>query len=318
MSNNQHELVAVLPTPTVAAPDGLQFVEHTGLSAVFRTERAPTLRLMEGRKTRLQKAARHQKTLEALMAFGTVLPVQQGTYMTLEDGQDMLAANEPVLQGALQRMAGLVQFQVSVAWDQAGVLSHFRDQPELAPLFAGKSVRSDMLEVAIQALAGRLADDMSEKLAAVAVDQLALPLEATTIFNTAILLRQEDEMRLDAVVESIDAIWSEGFQIKQIGPAPGSSFGTVMSRKVTNTEIKAAIKCLGLEGDISPALVHARRQQLLRAPDAGTSVAEIKTAATLLEAVSRVQADLTEFRLCTVWSESEASPSVVEPMVAAQ
>ncbi|MEA5163041.1 GvpL/GvpF family gas vesicle protein [Cereibacter johrii] len=284
------EIVAVLEGhPPSVLPEGTEAVCEAGLTAILGS---PPGRL-SGRRALLEHAARRQAVLERLMACGTVLPALSGIGLTPAEAAAALAANGPRLRQELRRLAGRVQFQVLVQWDA-----------RLAP------TRTDPEETA-EDLRLRFADRIAEALAGVAEQHVNLPLRDDLLANQALLLPQSRTDDLDRSLEQIDALWTEGLRIRQIGPSPPVSFASLTFRRVASAAIRRARHRFGLEGPVDPIRLRAlRRDLLLRAAEAER--AEILAAADVLDLLTRCAASGGDLHLVRIWSEGQAVPADLE------
>ena len=311
-----YDLIAVLDGAHETAPvPDLQMVVHHGLTAVLGATPRPLIRLPQTRRDALAEVATRLRWQEACMTLGTLLPLQPGTALTLDAAAAMLAANRPDLTDTIARFAGHVQSQVTVSWAEDRVLAHFRHSPELAPIFASKTVDPAGLRLAVTNLALRLSTAIGAHLALVATDIAPLPAPAGILWNGAVLLPRSALSSLDRAVEAIDALWSEGLTIRQIGPAPISSFATLHIEPVTRRQIDWALDRFNLTRGCTQADVHrARRQALVSlGPDShGAERDAIRTQARIAEAAERLaQAGFNRvagLALCNLWSEGQSAP----------
>ncbi len=249
------------------------------------------------------------------MDLGTLLPVRQGSAVTSEGATAFLAANHPDLTYLVNRFAGQVQVQITVSWAQDRVLSRFSQGLELAPIFARGSVDPLELGRAIQRLALRLSAEIDAKLAPVITDCAMLPITEGIVWNGAALLAHHALPSLDSAVEEVDAIWPEGLSIRQIGPAPISSFATLEVEAVTSRQIDRALDRYALQGLGARAERSMMRRQALMAlgPNADSSLREVvRSEGIIVEASARLaEAGLNPaagFALCNLWSEGRTTP----------
>ncbi|QCP88167.1 gas vesicle synthesis GvpLGvpF [Cereibacter sphaeroides] len=284
------EIVAVLEGhPPSVLPEGTEAVCEVGLTAILGL---PPGRL-SGRRALLEHAARRQAVLERLMACGTVLPALSGIGLTPAEAAAALAANSPRLRQELRRLAGRVQFQVLVQWDAR--LAPTRTEPE---------------ETA-EDLRLRFAHRIAEALAGVAEQHVNLPLRDDLLANQALLLPRSRTDDLDRSLEQIDALWTEGLRIRQIGPSPPVSFASLTFRRVSSAAIRRSRHRFGLEGPVDPIRLRAlRRDLLLRAAEAER--AEILAAADVLDLLTRCAASGGDLHLVRIWSEGQAVPADLE------
>ena len=290
------ELLAILAGDVPGAlPDRLSMVRAGGLTAVF----APAaLWAGTGRKARLRAAVRRQEQLEALMPFGTVIPLLPGTRITPGAAAAMLAANAPFFDRLAARLDGLAQFQVTVAWPEARALDHFRSGT--GPFAAAASVAD---------LARDLAGMIRAALSGVAGEMTELPVSGDVFFNAALLVPSSGVAALDRALERIDALWPDGFRIRQVGPSPAVSFASVTLKRIPAGGIAAAHALFGLPPSASAEEIRDRRRVLLKAAapearEALRSAAEVLLARTLVPGAS-------ELHLAAAWGEGKAGPSAL-------
>ncbi len=300
------EIIAVLPGTFISPPHAqLQFVPAHGYTAVLAKHPRRAIKLPLSRKAALQSAAQRQRWLEQCMAFGTVLPFQMNAILDQADVPALIAANRPLFGTLANRFAGKVQFQVTISWDPQGVLGKFRNSPELSGLFATNSITPDQLSHSIKRLAKRLGRQFLHAFEDVATEVLQLPITENMLANTVLLMDHNRLRELDQALEAIDVIWTEGFHIKQIGPAPAASFATIAPHTITKRDIDSALQTLGLRPHATPqAVAKARRVALLQSPSAA---AQIKRSAEIVNASMRLDTTNHAFFLCTTISDDQAS-----------
>jgi hypothetical protein len=278
--------------PVSPVPE-LQMVVYNDQTAVLSAAPKPFLRLPKGRRDHLIEVAERLRRQEDCMALGTFLPVQQGSALTKDGAKALLVANQPELAGLFARFAGLVQLQITVSWDEKDVLARFCHSRELAPIFQRGHVDPKELGLAIAALATRLSGAIAAELSAVASDIVELPVTTGILWNGAVLVPHAQLAALDQAVEAIDAIWSEGLKIRQIGPAPISSFVTLKLEPVTRKQIDRALERFRLQtGWASADLAQARRLALKSlGPESDSAAREaIREQARIAEAAARLEA----------------------------
>ena len=292
------DLVALLSgVPQITPPAALRFVHHDGYTAVLG--RSGFSRLMGAtRKAMIRGAVTRQQQIEALMAGGTVLPVLPGTRITAAEVPAFVETNRAFLDRATAELAGHVQFQVAVIWDEEEGSLHFGGDSAAAP----------------EVTASTLRDRMTDLLDTVTRDRIDLPRSAETLLNTVVLLPAEAEVRLDAVVEQIDAIWSEGLTIRLVGPSPALSFCSLGIRRVTGAELKAARAAMSLSERALPDEIAAARHQMLKSA-APEMVETLKDAATVVSAASCWQGGM-PMLLAYRWREGIAADPTLLKRVA--
>jgi len=104
---------------------------------------------------------------------------------------------------------------------------------------------------------------------------------------------------LSGVVEAIDAIWSEGLQIRQIGPAPVGSFVTLELDRISGPQAKKALIAFG--SSAGPAA--ERRAALLAAMDDMALREAIRAEARIAEAAARLPIPAAGFSLARIRAE---------------
>lgn len=314
------ELIAILPGVRAQAPDAaLQTVTHAGHTAVLTKHPSPVIHLPQSRKQVLESAAKRQAWLEALMPFGTVLPVQPGHWITTAQVPPLIEANSAEFNRLHRRLEGQVQFQITVEWAADRVLDRFRNSAELAPLFASDQTTAPEVREAVQTLANSLAARFTQMTNEVVTEAIALPVTENVLWNHALLVAQSKSAALDWVVETIDDIWTEGFRIRQIGPAPASSFATLDLHAVSAQDISAALDSFGLNHlDQVAELRAARRRALMRqAGESDQSILEqIRFQADILERAQAVAQPLEGFHLCSVRADGQAAGDLLRSWAA--
>lgn len=309
----RHDLIAVVAAPGMPAwPKELAAMGHQGLWAVHRNIPAPRMRLPESRKARLRGAAEHQRLLEALMPYGTVMPVAQGTALARSELTPFLRANAARLLKVAAPLEGQVQFQVSVLWDAPRVLDRFRHAPELAPLFAAAPVSPAALGAAVTSLARRLGREMADGLTSVASEALELPLGEDMLCNLALLVPSREAALVDLAVERIDALWTEGLKIRQIGPAPAGSFATLRLDWQSPAQVRKAHDLFGLLPGDGQDLKPLRKRLMTD----GTHPADtIRAAEACIHAI-RAAGDVRGVHLARLWREGEGQAQLTLAEVA--
>lgn len=282
------DLVCVLNTTNDLPPfEGLKCVQHAGYCVVLGKSHRQRL-LRPTRKAMLRNAADRQRTLEKLMPFGTVLPVLPGMALTSTEAQSFISGNQPALDELSKTLRNMVQFQITVSWDEDQAVEHF-----------GQAECYDLPAVRLQ-----LAARFSEMLEEVSSDRIALPLGDGVILNTVVLLNNNHEAVLDQLVQKIDATWTEGLRIRQVGPSPALSFASIGVRRVRKSQVAAARAALDLPSVASvDDVAQARRRALKQATPEAWQL--LKDAAQVATAVARSGANPPP-PLVYVWQEGRA------------
>lgn len=308
----RYEWIAVVPGEKLEPPDQKTQVIHAhGFAAILAAKPQPIITLPKSRKDVLSTAAKTQAQLETLMASGPVLPVAPRTMIDAAAVPATLGANAPLLQDLTNWLHGAVQFQITVAWQAASAMDHFRDAPELAPLFEAGHVDALGLDRAMSRLITRLRHDMRGMLEPVVTDVIALPTSAEVLLNLCVLLPGKEEGKLDRCIAAIDALWSEGLSIRQIGPSPATAFALLQLTQVGGPQVQQARQVLGLFAGQGQDIATARREALM-APNA--QVHTIRHAAEVLEADARAGGN--PFSLMQVQTLDQGSTSMDRAAVA--
>ena len=301
----RHDLIAILPDAGAPAlgPE-MTLVSALGFSAVMTSKPRQVITLPQSRKQVLQAAATRQAQLERLMPFGPVLPVRPGNTTDPDTIAATLRANLPLLHDLTDWLGGLWQYQLTVNWPPDEALRHFHDTPELAPVFGTSPVQAPVLSRAVTDLSNRLRQQMRQILDPVLSDVIAQPVTPEVLLNLAVLIPHTAEAELDVALRQIDAIWSEGFTIRQIGPSPATSFALLDLCPVDRQSLADAHQVLGMgkiyEGDIS----QARRQALMQP---GADAEAIRNAAQVLYASRRAGDPGTAFALLRIASQDQGT-----------
>lgn len=286
----RHELVALMPgvAPTGMPPE-CRVVDAGGHFAVLARAR---LLPLAGRAEAVREAAERARLLEALMQRGTVLPALPGQRLAAGEVPDLVAANLPLIDDLSRRLADRAQFQVTVRWaeDRAAAAFGVAETAALAALSAS--------------LRARIAD----RLAATGAEMIALPVAGDVLSNCALLIRRDAEHALDAALEDIDAIWSEGFAIRVVGPYPAVTFASLVFDRVGRSATRDALTAFGLaEGFSAEALRSARRMVLMRA-DPGHRERLVRQAE-ILACLARLGRERGPVHVGQVWSDGMSAVS---------
>ena len=275
------ELLALVSPGDGPCPDGCRRVAGPGYDAVLEPAASAMRKL--GRRRMLTRARDRALRMEALLpAGGVILPALPGQAVAAKDVDGLVRANRPDLDALAARARGCVQFQVSVTWDEALARARFGD---------------------LDAARHRLSAAAEAPLSAVAAEVLGLPVAADGLINRAVLVPRSSIPALDDAVEAIDALWTEGLRIRQIGPMPPVSFCSLVVRRVPARAVAAARLALGIDGHADPALIDAARRARLRA---GAAPDVIRTTAGIAAAAARRGPPEGDLLLCDIWSEDRA------------
>lgn len=294
----RYEALALLPG-TFEVPDGaLRAIHAGGMTALVRRKPAKSRALSATRRQVAREAADRQALLEAAMPLGPVLTIRPRVLLSDAELAALIAANAPRIEAAFDRLCGKTQFQVTISWAADKVLSRFRDRPELAEHFKAGLVRAHQLQASVYRLAAALGQEMRAMIAPAVDDLIDLPTGPDMLLNVVTLVQIDRTADLDAAIEAVDAIWTEGLSIRQIGPAPGASFALLDPRLVTRAEVDKALRRLSLDQPVSGDGLQAARRAALHADP--TEAEAIRTAADVVAAASRAAAP---FHLCRILSD---------------
>lgn len=311
-----YELIAVLDGcgENASAPDDLTLIRKGRFTAVLASETRRRFAMPKNRQQALQGAATRQAHLERCMPLGTALPIRPNFLFSTENIDTLIAANEDIFAKVSKRLRNAVQYQVTVSWKAAEVLQHFRNTPEIKPLFEREIIAAEDLQQAIAKLAARLEAFMWQELRVVAKELLALPIAEGVLLNSAVLLAEADTFDLDKAVERIDALWPEGFSIRQIGPAPGSSFALLDPIWKSADQVREAHITLGVAPGVCADLLAEARRLALMQP--GCDVGHIREAAQMVQAATRLNKSDEGFYLCAVRSDDQSADATLGQAVA--
>ncbi len=233
---------------------------------------APSLPMLPGRAGRsirkhiATRAVGRLRLLEALHGVSDVLPAVPGQKLNRRQAAIFLSGNATRLDEMLASAAGMEEWQVTIDWDTASVLSHFKDAPELAPALAGNSVAPDALARGVAVLRARLSHDFMQILDPIlSAAELLPPQDAdTTVLSAAIMTGRRSRAALDTALARIDATWTDGLRLRIIGPYPPATFRGISIRMATASEVAQATKLLGAGADWRSADLRQLRRHALR------------------------------------------------------
>jgi hypothetical protein len=291
------ELIAFIPGPL---PHALEATLPTVLSAYSVANwtvimARSSLSKSFGRGRIIKHAHTRQTWLEALMPAGTVIPAMPGTRLAPTALKSMMMCNMPLLDKLHAQLAGRVQYQITLRCDlDAAVQILGSACGPFQGMVSGTTLHS-ALNAHVQARLAAIPD----------IDVMELPVAGDMIVNCAVLLPQEKNFALDQAMEDIDALWSSGFALRQIGPSPAVSFASVGLKYVPLKILKDAATTLGVPMDAPPDLIREARQTALR--QLGVKTEQIREAAALLTMVSTMVGAPTAFHRAFAWSEGAAA-----------
>lgn len=249
-----------------------------------------------GRKGIIKDAAARAAALEALMPIGTVLPVMPKTFVKTAHLPDVPTANAPFFERLKGRLDGRVQFQIKIDWNGDCPLTKLSD---------ARGLRS---ADTVDGLRIRLEERLSRALDDVVVEHQDLPLGKSGLINRVCLIEGQKEQELDAAIEHVDALWTEGLRIRLVGPSPAVSFASIALARQGPAQIAKAKSVLGLGGAPSASEIRTARRKAL-VSGAGKNASRIRAAAEILEAVARTSpGSSAPVYLARLWAEGQAEP----------
>lgn len=265
-------IVAAPPWPTM--PPALHLVPCGGRAALF----APAAPAATARDA--VRAALHRMQLyEQSGLIGRILPVAPGARIAPSEAAVVLAQADGDLDRAACEVQGASEYQLRVFWAEDRVLSAFRDSPELAPVLAVPRVRAGDLAQAVARLARRLCAAMDDELASAGFPRVDQPRGPGMLLHRALLVPAASLPALDACLDRIDALWSEGLSLKLIGPTPPVSFVLFDAVRVDAARLTAARRLLGPVAALGPKAIAAARRAALRTATDTNAAQTIRAAA---------------------------------------
>ncbi|MBF8267907.1 MAG: GvpL/GvpF-family gas vesicle protein 2 [Dehalococcoidia bacterium] len=215
----------------------------------------------------------HQRVVERVMPYHTVLPVKFGT--TVEDDKAvgaLLGQGHQALTEALNGMRDKVEVEVAATWDVNQALEAASWEEEVvrareAIARKGSPTLEDRVHLGqvVKACLDRRRDDCRKRMLgflhplAISVAPNAL-ISEDMVMNVAFLVNHSQQRRFDEGVQELDTLFQNEITFRVIGPLPPYSFSTVEVSCLTGQEIEEARRALGLTGDLS----HSRIRQAYR------------------------------------------------------
>jgi hypothetical protein len=223
----------------------------------------------------------HQRTLEAIIAETTVLPVKFGTVAPDEAAvQRMLVLGSKNFAAHLQQFADRLEMDVIVEWALNEVFLEIAAEPGIAELRATVLESDDTdakhrlgiaVKASLDARRAALSSAICEALRPGAVDIAANPLtEERSVINLAMLLTRQGLDALDALLDRLDADHAGKLKFRCVGPLPPLAFATVEVTFPTAEIVEAAWRTLQLGDTASVADIKSAYFRLARErhPDA--------------------------------------------------
>jgi gas vesicle protein GvpL/GvpF/DnaJ-like protein len=250
---------------------------------VSRT-RLPDHRQM-ARPEALRRLVAHQKVLEAIMTYRTVLPVRFGTVLPSDAAvrrfQEQAA---PALTLTLAEFSGRLQMEVVVTWRLEDVFREIAAEAEIAHAAADAardpSGQPDAARVSVGRMVKAALDRRRVELQRSIVPALRTVsvrltmnsvLDDEMVLNVALLLRSSQREELDRVLAELDRRSGGRLRFRCIGPLPPYSFATVAVEIMEFRRVDEARRLLGLGPRASSREIRQayRRLAARRHPDVG-------------------------------------------------
>lgn len=293
------DLIALMPgQDALELPAGLSAVAAQDWRAVLAKTWRRTMPQHKSGRVALVKAARQRQLwLEALLPQGTVLPVLSGTRVRPSDLNALVIANAAQLAQIQSQLAGRVQYQITISGDLA------KADPSRIAIFGypGSCKSKGSRRGAFAAHATRLLQEIA------GLQIQALPVRDDIILNVAVLLPETAVARLDRTLEQIDALWSEGLTIRQVGPSPGVSFASFGLKPVSDHALTAARQLLNVEVVADLAAIKAARHHALK--DGRHPSHDVRQASEILTRANNLEAPR-PYPFLFTWSEGQSLQSV--------
>lgn len=240
---------------------------HDGLAAVISETSCDAISSLPKEQV-ADRLARHQFVVENVMNGGhTVLPLKFGTALQTEaQVTRMLEANRDRLQELLAEIDGLFEVEVIVTWpDLQEVFAEIgaeEDVVELKRRIAGLPDEESMAE---RLMLGKMVKGRLDARKQALQERLLLPWEEaahdsvrheirnnSVVINAGFLVDETAHDRLTALVRETDRREEEPLDFRIVGPLPPYSFSTVVLDRAQLSELRNAVRELGLPERITP------------------------------------------------------------------
>ncbi|MCA9980315.1 MAG: GvpL/GvpF family gas vesicle protein [Anaerolineales bacterium] len=187
----------------------------------------------------------HQTVIETLLAYPRFLPAKFGSlFQTDAQIRTMLTAHKERLEATWREMAGLVQMEMVVLWDNQLVLQEIAAELGIAPEQADQSRAAQMALVQRQ---DGLEAVVREAVAPVAQELANQPLlDDDTAVDIALLIHESNLPQLDQALATIDKQTGGAYLIRCVGPLPPHSFVQIHAQAPKPEQIDHARQLLGL------------------------------------------------------------------------
>lgn len=219
---------------------------------------------------------RHQHVVEKVMEDFQVLPVKFGTVLadenqvhrTLEQGQELF-------RETFATLADRVQMEVLVLWELQDIFEEIGREEPIAQLKAelmnrpaeeirdGQIALGKMVQASLERRRSSLQERILSALKDITPELITNPLmDDSMVVNTALLLDGEQNQLLDETLDSLDKEFDGQLTFRCVGPLPPYSFGTMLIRAPSFSEIDEARRLLGLGDSATCADIRQSYRQM--------------------------------------------------------
>lgn len=278
---------AVIPELTRAfgADGAVSALAEGGLCAVVWRQPMGGGLLGASRRQVGEMLVQAQQILEQAQQAGPILAAAAGQRFADEETvRRFLSLNTEALRQGLKEFGQLRQHQVTVSWNPTGAMLHFRKAAAVAE--ALQAVAKDpgpmagaLLQKAMEGQKALLAEGFRAELAAATTDVIELPVDdPDMLLNVVAAIAPGGGEALDRALERIDAVWSDGLQVRSVGPLPAISFAAVSIDRIEPDRVESARRRLGVADAASLEEVETAFRAVLKSahPDQGGKAEEAR------------------------------------------
>ena len=199
------------------------------------------------RKSLTNRLMQLQTGLETLARQTPILPAHFGTlFGSSEEVEAFLIANSSAIGDAFDDYGNTWQFQIEVRWKPEEALATL-SSCQLQTMPQDPKSIADTLASALETERQRLTDQMEAILQPNCMQLASLPvLDETEVARFVALIDRSNETSLDAAVEAVDALASDLFTIRYLGPLPACSFASISCEQVSLEALTDAERILAI------------------------------------------------------------------------
>ena len=267
-------LYGIVPTgPEAALPVGVTGVRgglvrtlsHDGLTAVIGPSELDDYRGL-AREELVRVLFDHQRVIEQLLTFSSVLPAKFSTVLAEDSVAELLVLGHRDFGLALAALADKAQTELIVQWNLEQVFGEIGRSDEIARLrTAAETASPDNLmaarvevgktvQVMLQSRRTAIAQGLLPRLVDLARDSVVNPEQNDgVVLNVALLLDAAGRERLDALLPELDAEFDGALDFRSVGPLPPYSFATLEVEALSFEQIDCARRLLGLPEVVTAA-----------------------------------------------------------------